>query len=77
MLLSRTKKMHRMFIAVTSGNNDVQFLSLDCELFPVEVDAIKELKICQLEQPGSAIKISRIVERTKRERIRKRTSEQE
>jgi tetratricopeptide (TPR) repeat protein len=40
-------------------------------------DAIKELKICQLEQPRSAIKISRIVERTKRERIRKRTSEQE
>jgi tetratricopeptide (TPR) repeat protein len=40
-------------------------------------DAIKELKICQLEQPESAIKISRIVESTKRERVQHRTSEQD
>ncbi len=39
-------------------------------------DAIREMKICQLEQPDSAIKISRIVEKTKRDRIRQRKQEQ-
>ena len=40
-------------------------------------DAIREMKICQLEQPSDAIKIERLVERTKRERIRERKSQQE
>jgi tetratricopeptide (TPR) repeat protein len=35
-------------------------------------DAIREMKICQLEQPESASKIARLVERTKRERISQR-----
>ena len=40
-------------------------------------DAIREMKICQLEQPESAIKISRLVEKIKRQRIRQRKQEQE
>ena len=40
-------------------------------------DAIKELTSCQLEQPASAIKISRLVESMKRERLRQRTSDRE
>lgn len=40
-------------------------------------DAIKELKICQLEQPDSSIKIARLVDRIKRDRIQQRKSEKE
>lgn len=40
-------------------------------------DAIREMKKCQLEQPESAIKISRLVERIKRDRIRERKEAQE
>ena len=40
-------------------------------------DAIREMKICQLEQPESAIKISRLVERIKRDRVRQRKEDQE
>ena len=40
-------------------------------------DAIREMKICQLERPESAIKISRLVERIKRDRIRDRKEAQE
>lgn len=35
-------------------------------------EAIKEMKNCQLEQPESAIKISRVVERIKRDRVQRR-----
>ena len=40
-------------------------------------EAIKEMKNCQLEQPDSAIKISRLVERIKRERLLQRTTNEE
>ena len=40
-------------------------------------EAIKEMKNCQLEQPDSAIKISRLVEQTKRKRLLQRTNEKE
>ena len=40
-------------------------------------DAIKEMKICQLEQPDSQIKISRLVERIKRQRLQQRNTDQE
>ena len=40
-------------------------------------DAIREMKICQLEQPDDAIRIGRLVQRTKRERIKDRKSQRE
>lgn len=38
-------------------------------------DAIRELKICQLEDPDSAVKLSRMIDKVKRDRIRERTNQ--
>ena len=38
-------------------------------------DAIRELKKCQLEDPDSAVKLSRAIEKTKRDRIRRRANQ--
>ncbi|WP_075084293.1 O-antigen ligase family protein [Mariniblastus fucicola] len=73
------EKACKEFEVVLASNADRPEWRLDYAKSLAEIgrydDSIKEMKICQLEQPEAAIKISRLVERLKRERLRRQNSE--